>query len=134
MPEALIWLRAYVGVYAATLTGCKQLILFIFRRDATTCQVHMRYVVAYVVPDVMVSRALAQRVDQRMGCGCCVSFRQLRTCRGTLPGQQRASKRPFTALAGSNVSSILGCRRDVPKFRQRASRVRRASNSLATTI
>jgi hypothetical protein len=50
MPEALIWLRAYVGVYAGTLTGRKQLILFIFRRDGgTTCRVHMRY----AVPDVM---------------------------------------------------------------------------------
>ena len=53
MPEASLWLRAYVGVYARTLTGRKQLILFIFRRDSTTCQVHMPYVVAYVVPDVM---------------------------------------------------------------------------------
>ena len=49
MPEAFIWLRAYVGVYAGTLTGRKQLILFIFRRDGTTCRVHM----PYVVPDVM---------------------------------------------------------------------------------
>jgi hypothetical protein len=30
-------------------TGRNQLILFIFRRDSTTCQVHM----PYVVPDVM---------------------------------------------------------------------------------
>jgi len=43
MPKALIWLRAYVGVYARTLTGRKQLILRIFRRDGTTCRVHMRY-------------------------------------------------------------------------------------------
>ena len=48
-----IWLSAYVGVYAQTLTGRKQLMLFIFRRDDNTCQVHMPYVVAYVVPDVM---------------------------------------------------------------------------------
>ena len=53
MPKALIWLRAYVGVYARTLTGRKQLILCIFRRDGTTCQVHIPYVVPYVVPDVM---------------------------------------------------------------------------------
>ena len=53
MPEASLWLRAYVGVYAGTLTRRKQLILFIFRGHGTTCQVHMRYVVAYVVPDVM---------------------------------------------------------------------------------
>ena len=53
MPEASIWLRAYVGVYARTLTGRKQLILCIFRRDGTTCQVHIPYVVPYVVPDVM---------------------------------------------------------------------------------
>ncbi len=53
MPEASLWLRAYVGVYAGTLTRRKQLILFIFRGHGTTCQVHMRYVVAYVVPDVL---------------------------------------------------------------------------------
>jgi len=53
MPEALIWLRAYVGVYAATLIDRKQLILFTFRGNATRCRVHMRYVVAYVVPDVV---------------------------------------------------------------------------------
>src|SRR5260370_891254 len=52
MPKALIWLSAYVGVCAQTLTGRKQLILFIFHRDSTTCQVHMPYVVAYGVPDV----------------------------------------------------------------------------------
>jgi len=52
MPEALIWLRAYVGVYAATLRGRKQLSLFIFRSDGTTCRVHVPYVVAYVVPEV----------------------------------------------------------------------------------
>ncbi len=46
MREASLWLRAYVGVYAQTLTGRKQLILFIFCRDGTTCRVHMRYVVA----------------------------------------------------------------------------------------
>ncbi len=49
MPEASLWLRAYVGVYAGTLADRKQFILFTFCRDGTTCQVHMRYVVAYVV-------------------------------------------------------------------------------------
>jgi hypothetical protein len=53
MPEAWVWLRAYVGVYAGTLIGHKQLILFIFLCNGATCRVHMRYVVAYVVPDVM---------------------------------------------------------------------------------
>jgi hypothetical protein len=53
MPEASLWLRAYVGVYARTATRRKQLILHIFRLDGTTCQVHIPYVVAYVVPDVM---------------------------------------------------------------------------------
>jgi hypothetical protein len=53
MPEASLWLRAYVGLYVGTLTSRKQLILCLFRREGTTCQVHMRYVVAYVVPDVM---------------------------------------------------------------------------------
>ena len=48
MPEA----RAYVGVYAGILMGRKQLILFIFRSDGTTCRVHIPYVVAYVVPEV----------------------------------------------------------------------------------
>jgi hypothetical protein len=60
MREASKWLSAYVGVYAQTLIGRKQWILFTFRRDGTTCQVHMPHVVAYVVPDVMVSRALGQ--------------------------------------------------------------------------
>jgi hypothetical protein len=46
MREALLWLSAYVGVYDQTLTDRKQLILFIFHRDGTTCKVHMRYVVA----------------------------------------------------------------------------------------
>ena len=32
-------------------------------------------------------------VIQRMGRGCCVSFRQLRTCRGTRAGRQWANKR-----------------------------------------
>ena len=53
MPEASLWLRAYVGVYAGTPANRKQLILFIFHSYGTTCQVHMPYVVAYVVPDVM---------------------------------------------------------------------------------
>ena len=52
MPEALLWLRAYVGVYVGTLAGRKQLILLLFRRGATTCRVHIPYVVAYVVPEV----------------------------------------------------------------------------------
>src|SRR5258706_13385840 len=38
-----------LGFMQGTLTGHKQLTLFIFRRDCTTCRVHMRY----VVPDVM---------------------------------------------------------------------------------
>ena len=46
MPEASLWLRAYVGVYAETLADRKQLILCRFRRDGTISQVHMRYVVA----------------------------------------------------------------------------------------
>jgi len=46
MREASIWLSAYVGDYAKTRISRKQLILFIFRRDYTTCRVHMRYVVA----------------------------------------------------------------------------------------
>jgi hypothetical protein len=52
MREASLWLSAYVGVYAQTLAGRKELILFIFRRDGTTCGMHMPYVVAYVAPDV----------------------------------------------------------------------------------
>ena len=46
MREASLWLSAYIEVYDQTLTGRKQFILFIFHRDGTRCQVHMRYVVA----------------------------------------------------------------------------------------
>src|SRR6266853_3175038 len=53
-----------------------------------------------------VSRALAQWLDQRMGCGCCVSFRQLRTCRGTLPGQQRAISRHLPTDVNSDQAAL----------------------------
>jgi hypothetical protein len=49
MPEASLWLRAYVGVYVGTLTGRKQFILFIFQRGGTTYPVHIPYVVPQVV-------------------------------------------------------------------------------------
>ena len=51
MRRASIWLSAYVGVYARSLTSRKQWLLFIFRCDGTACQVHMPYVGSYVVAD-----------------------------------------------------------------------------------
>ena len=48
MPEALIWLRAYVGVYEAKGAARMWLTLLMFFSVRTTCRVHIPHVVACV--------------------------------------------------------------------------------------
>ena len=91
MPEASLWLRAYVGVYAATLRGRKQLILFIFRSDGTTCRVH----IPYVVPEV--ARQIEDHVGHALSRTVPLADIELRRPRSFLSLAFRASARVIVA-------------------------------------
>ncbi len=111
--------------------GRKKLILLIFRRDGTTCQVHMRYVVAYVVPDVMgqlcTCAILSHRSAIEFSCHAIAKIYPVGRCRVRTPIAatllHRNKRRvgpppaPFPYQRATEVARCGSCQRDVPAAR-----------------